>query len=209
MLLTDDGLVLRGATRAVRECGLPDAGEEGGPALVIVDVERPGALDAIKDLRARYPGTLIAGHLASPRRDLWVAAERAGCDLVCNRGALASKLRARLAVGGDRRVRYPLFDSDDVAGRLGLVRRVDDTPVGPIAVYHIGGSVYAAQDVCPHAGAVLSDGELDGAIITCPLHGSRFDVRSGERVRGPADVGVRTFPVEEDGGLLYLVDVGA
>ncbi len=207
-MLTDDGLVVRGARRLAAQRGLTETNHAADPTVVVVDLERAGALDEIKELRARHSTAIIAGHLASPRQDLWLAAERAGCDVVANRGALASKLAARLAATGGRRSRYPLFPADDIVGRLGLVRRIDDTPVGAVAVYHVGAEVYAVQDTCPHAGATLSEGALEGSVVTCPRHGSRFDVRTGERLRGPADVGIRSFPVEQDGGLVYVVDVG-
>jgi nitrite reductase/ring-hydroxylating ferredoxin subunit len=42
-------------------------------------------------------------------------------------------------------------------------------------------------------------------VISCPLHGSRFDVRTGERVRGPADDALRVFPILEEGGYVYLL----
>ena len=65
--------------------------------------------------------------------------------------------------------------------------------------------MYAAQDVCPHAGARLSEGALEGTIITCALHGSQFDVRTGERLRGPADVEIKTYRVEIQGTQVFLV----
>jgi nitrite reductase/ring-hydroxylating ferredoxin subunit len=52
---------------------------------------------------------------------------------------------------------------------------------------------------------VLSDGELEGTVLTCPVHGSQFDVLTGARARGPADVDVATFRVVEDGGQIALV----
>jgi nitrite reductase/ring-hydroxylating ferredoxin subunit len=176
------------------------------PAVVVVDLDGPGALDALEALRARWPEALLAGHLGFPDRERWLAAERAGCDVVANRGALATALGRRLAAGGATRGRrYPLVASAEVAGRLGLVRRIDDTPAGPLAVYHVANRLYVCGDRCPHAGATLSEGELAGPVLTCPRHGSQFDVRTGERRRGPADVGLETFPVLEDKGEVYVL----
>ena len=42
---------------------------------------------------------------------------------------------------------------------------------------------YATGNVCPHMKGRLSDGTLDGNIVTCPRHGSQFDVRTGENIR--------------------------
>lgn len=51
-----------------------------------------------------------------------------------------------------------------------------------IALFNVAGSIYAIDNICPHAGAPLARGPLGGsggAIVTCPLHGWRFDVRTG------------------------------
>jgi nitrite reductase/ring-hydroxylating ferredoxin subunit len=93
----------------------------------------------------------------------------------------------------------------DLAGRLGVVARLADLPVGPVAVYHFSGRVSAAGDVCPHAGARLSEGALEGTVVTCPLHGSQFDVCTGERLRGPADVEIKTYRVDIEGGQVFLI----
>lgn len=215
VVVTDDPLILQRLDRLAREFGLRPAGDPGdrdpqgegeAPYLFVIDLERPGAVDRVRGWRGRHPQVLIAAHLASPRRDLWLEAERAGCDLVANRGSFALRLRRLLeAPAGPAERLFPLFEVADGAGRLGLVFRTDDTPVGPIAVYRTGGALHAAADRCPHAGATLSDGELEGAVVTCPRHGSRFDVRTGERLRGPADLGLATYRLVEDGGRVHLL----
>jgi len=48
-----------------------------------------------------------------------------------------------------------------------------------ILLTKIGGSCYAADNRCPHMGAKLSEGKLEGFVITCPRHGSQFDLRDG------------------------------
>ena len=79
----------------------------------------------------------------------------------------------------------------------------------PLAVYHVGNRFVACADRCPHAGATLSEGELEGPVVTCPRHGSQFDVTSGQRVRGPADTDIATYPTVADGGEIYLLAPGA
>jgi nitrite reductase/ring-hydroxylating ferredoxin subunit len=76
-------------------------------------------------------------------------------------------------------------------------------------VYHVSGALFAVEDRCPHAGATLSEGELAGSVLTCPRHGSQFDVRDGDRLRGPADVPLRTFDLVEEAGFVYLLADGA
>ncbi len=181
-------------------------GDAGRVDVVVLDLDAPGAMEEIVRWRELAPEAFLAGHVGVPDPERWTAAERAGCDLVANRGALVNVLRRRLAGGGRlHRRRFPLFDTADVAGRLGLVHRDPTSPVGPLAVYHLGGRLYAVEDLCPHAGALLSDGQLEGPVLTCPGHGSQFDVRSGERRRGPADVPLRVFPLLEEGGRVYLL----
>jgi nitrite reductase/ring-hydroxylating ferredoxin subunit len=190
---------------AARRSGAADPAET--PAVVVVDLDAPGALDALADLRQRWPEALVAGHLGLPDRDRWLAAERAGCDLVANRGALAAALRKRLAAGAPRRGRrVPLLALADAAGRLGCVHREPaGTVAEPLAVYHVGSRFHACADRCPHAGAMLSEGELERGVVTCPRHGSQFDVTTGQRVRGPADTDLATYPTVSDGGQLYLL----
>ena len=92
----------------------------------------------------------------------------------------------------------------DVAARLGVVVRVADTPVGPVALYQLDSRLIAACDACPHAGACLSDGPLDATVVTCPAHGSRFDLSNGERIRGPADHDLATYDVLIEGGRVCM-----
>jgi nitrite reductase/ring-hydroxylating ferredoxin subunit len=70
-----------------------------------------------------------------------------------------------------------------------------------LAVAHQDGEVHAVADECTHLGCSLSEGELDAeGIVTCPCHGSRFDVTTGEPVEGPADEPIRVFPARLDAG---------
>lgn len=195
-----------GGDRPTRWLDLAEAGRAGAvPAVVVVELADDAAVATAQALRARWPHALVAGYLAAPDQERWVRAQRVGCDLVVNRGALPARLRAALARAGRGRVEFPLLPASDVAGRLGLVGRVPDTPVGPVAVYHLDGRLWAVSDTCPHAGAVLSEGELDHGVVTCPGHGSQFDVRTGERTRGPADSGLRTYPVTLAQGQVVLL----
>lgn len=219
VLLTDDPLIGRRLRDLAERSGLAVTEMAGGaapgdagpqPLLAVIDLQRPDALDDVRSHRARWPDALLAGFLTVPDPQRWVAAQRAGCDLVVNRGALLPRLRDWLAGAGAAARehagrRYPLFNAADAAGRLGLVFASDDTPVGPLAVYQVAGAAYAIAGRCPHAGAALSGGEVEAGVVTCPRHGSRFDVRTGERVRGPADCGVASHRLVQEGGQVFLV----
>ena len=211
LLLTDDLPVRRRLRQLAADNGLavaeagPGGGGGGEPAVAVIDLDLPGALERIREWRARWPEALLAGYLAVPDRERWVAAQRAGCDLVSNRGALVLRLRQLLARRAPDGRAFPLLDAADAAGRLGLVFRAADTPVGPVAVHRVAGRLHAIADRCPHAGATLSEGEADGSVLTCPGHGSRFDICTGERLRGPADTDVPVFRLAEKGGQVCLM----
>lgn len=56
----------------------------------------------------------------------------------------------------------------------------------PILLVRRGNKIFALAETCSHLGGPLSEGKLDGEIIQCPWHGSRFSVRDGHVVDGPA-----------------------
>jgi len=77
----------------------------------------------------------------------------------------------------------------------------------PVAVFRVGGKVYAIGDTCSHAQASLSEGELDDYVIECPLHGARFDIRTGKNLRLPAVRPVPSYRVRVvEGGVWVAVD---
>jgi 3-phenylpropionate/trans-cinnamate dioxygenase ferredoxin subunit len=52
-----------------------------------------------------------------------------------------------------------------------------------ILLARVGDKYYAADSHCPHMGGKLSEGKLDGTLVTCPRHGSQFDLTDGQVVR--------------------------
>lgn len=68
-----------------------------------------------------------------------------------------------------------------------------------IALFNVQDEYFAIDDVCAHAGGPLSDGSLDGATVTCPWHGSQYDVRSGQVLGGPAQQSVTSYKVKVEG----------
>ena len=63
---------------------------------------------------------------------------------------------------------------------------------------------YAIYDECSHAAVPLSEGEVDGCTLECWLHGSRFDLRTGEPTGLPATVPVPVYPVEIRDGFVFV-----
>ena len=70
------------------------------------------------------------------------------------------------------------------------------------------GDVHCVDDTCTHANVSLSEGELDGCTLECWLHGSRFDMRTGEPTGPPATVpiAVHTVKIEGDEVFVALTD---
>ena len=64
-----------------------------------------------------------------------------------------------------------------------------------IALFNVGGHYYAIDDTCTHRGGPLSEGMLSGAEVTCPWHGARFDIKTGQVLGPPAPQGVPSYPV--------------
>jgi len=67
-----------------------------------------------------------------------------------------------------------------------------------VAVFNVGGVIYAVDAKCTHVGGPLDKGPVSGTTVTCPLHGSQFDLRTGAVVRGPAGRPVRCYRVREE-----------
>jgi nitrite reductase/ring-hydroxylating ferredoxin subunit len=100
----------------------------------------------------------------------------------------------------------------DVGRRLvsSVVGKVDDIAPGKMGVYdvdgrqvavaNVDGTLFAFDDVCTHRGCSLVEGTVSGNVVTCPCHGSQFDVRNGEVVTGPAHTALGTYGVETAGG---------
>ena len=95
------------------------------------------------------------------------------------------------------------------------VGRLDDLPQGegmrvtevspPVAVFHTeDGEVFAIDDTCTHQDASLADGWLEGCEVECPLHASRFDLRTGQVDAPPAKRPVRTHRVVVQDDHVYV-----
>lgn len=77
-----------------------------------------------------------------------------------------------------------------------------------LALVRDGEDVYAISDWCSHAEIPLSDGDVEGCEIECFLHGSRFDLRTGEPLGLPATEPVPVYRTKIEGDTV-LVDVSA
>jgi len=81
------------------------------------------------------------------------------------------------------------------------VASVSDVPEGkmkqvdlngkPVMLANVGGTIHAIGGLCTHQQGVLANGTLSGNVVTCPRHGSQFDVQTGKNIIGPKVMGIR------------------
>jgi nitrite reductase/ring-hydroxylating ferredoxin subunit/uncharacterized membrane protein len=124
------------------------------------------------------------------RRPRGIALALAGAGLLAAAGHLGGHLAFRLGVGVDQTAfdRGPedwtdALALDDLDATEPVSVQVGDTPV---MLVRDGTGVLALHDRCSHRGCSLASGEVQDGVVTCPCHGSRFDLRSGAVLRGPA-----------------------
>ena len=77
-----------------------------------------------------------------------------------------------------------------------------------IALVRDGETIFAIKDECSHAAIPLSEGDVEGCEIECWLHGSRFDLRTGEPVNLPATQPVPIYPTKIEGDTV-MVDLSS
>ncbi|MGR3318259.1 MAG: Rieske (2Fe-2S) protein [Candidatus Anammoxibacter sp.] len=68
-----------------------------------------------------------------------------------------------------------------------------------IALFKIDGNYFAIDDTCTHQKASISEGEIDGDIVSCPHHGARFDIKTGQALSLPAMFPLKKYQVKVDG----------
>jgi len=87
-----------------------------------------------------------------------------------------------------------LWSGDLVAARIAGTR---------VLVVRLGDDVHAYEDRCAHLGVALSEGTLDGRVLTCSAHHWQYDLATGCGIN-PASARLVRFPVTIDGGVVYV-----
>jgi len=154
------------------------------------DVRRVGLVHAASNSIALglYAASLKARR--NGRHGRGVALALAGAGAMGVGGHLGGHLAFRLGIGVDQ----TLFDrgpgewtealhAEALDDEKPIAVQVGDTPV---MLVRDGDEVLALHDRCSHRGCSLASGEIEDGAIVCPCHGSRFDLRSGEVLCGPA-----------------------
>ena len=103
-----------------------------------------------------------------------------------------------------------------IVAEFQTVAKIDEIPDGgmrqfiahgePVGVYRVGEKVYAISDICSHEETFLTEGEfdVDDMEIECHLHGSRFNVETGDVRILPAIKPVATYDVKIENGLVLI-----
>ncbi len=136
-------------------------------------------------LQAASLGTRVTGHRAAARAlgaasfAVTAAAGYLGGHLVFTRGVMVSR------VAWDTRPRRwtRALQEEDLPGETPVAAQADGRQ---ILLYRQDGRLFAIDNLCSHAGGLLSRGPVDGLAVTCPLHGSQFSLADGCVLRGPA-----------------------
>jgi len=95
----------------------------------------------------------------------------------------------------------------DVAPRAGLD---PDFPTGvhvqgqKIGLFLLQGEVYALEDVCPHAYALLSQGFVEDGVVECPLHAARFEINGGKCLNEIGQRDLHCFPVKVEADRVWV-----
>ncbi|MDH4872013.1 non-heme iron oxygenase ferredoxin subunit [Pseudomonas sp. BN515] len=89
-----------------------------------------------------------------------------------------------------------LFDDENCCGIT-----VDGLKIG---LFLVEGQLFALDDICTHGNARLSDGDLEGYEIECPLHAGAFDLRNGKALCSPLSKDTRCHSVKVDDDQIYI-----
>src|SRR5215467_12569789 len=112
------------------------------------------------------------------------------------------------------RLSIQLYSKEEHVGNFVTIGQASDLGEGEmkqvevagtkVAIANVAGSFYAFGDTCTHLGCSLSEGDLEETTVTCPCHGSMFDVTSGQVLRGPAKKSEPSYRVEVRDGSLWV-----
>jgi len=73
-----------------------------------------------------------------------------------------------------------------------------------VGLFRVEGEILAVDNICTHGNAQLTDGEVEGSQVECPLHAGVFDLRTGKALTAPLNRDVRAHAVRSEGGKVFL-----
>ena len=91
---------------------------------------------------------------------------------------------------------------------------LDVVPAGTMKQFYVSdneflvvnheGRLFCLDGRCTHAGAPLAEGSLNGEVLTCPWHGSQFNIIDGSVLRGPAEKPLKAYTVTVKDNFLFI-----
>lgn len=85
------------------------------------------------------------------------------------------------------------------------IKKIPNNKYGDIAVYNLGGAFYATADLCTHATASLAEGDIEGELITCPVHWGQFHIPTGKAQGFPCEIDLKTYLIEVEGDSIFAL----
>jgi nitrite reductase/ring-hydroxylating ferredoxin subunit len=73
-----------------------------------------------------------------------------------------------------------------------------------IALFNLDGTFHAIDNTCLHRGGPLGEGEIDGAVVTCPWHGWQYDIPTGQNIGDDAGGAVARYEVKIEGDAVLI-----
>lgn len=171
-------------------------------------VRRIGAVHAGGNLLALtlYVRSLAARRRGAHRKGALLAG--AGSAVLVGGAFLGGHLSLRLGIGADQTVFDPGTEDWSPAIEATQLTEGSSTRVvvgdTPVLVVRSPDRIYAIHDRCSHRGCSLAEGEVSGHEVVCSCHGSRFDLRNGSLLGGPATAPQPAYEVRELDGTIQV-----
>ena len=169
---------------------------------------RVGALHAL--LNSAALGLYVTSWILRDRgqREAGVATAMAGYAIAGTSAWIGGHLSYVLGIGVSRNAfeqpsrkwRTALPEAELAEGELKQV----EVRGNPVVLLKRNGQIYAASNTCTHVGGPLNEGTLDGTCVTCPWHGSVFDLRDGSVVHGPATSHLTSYETRVADGAIQI-----
>lgn len=99
--------------------------------------------------------------------------------------------------------KFKLADKKDIPQGKSII--VTSPKGRQIAIFNINSQFYALENVCPHQGGPLGEGDIEDGCVTCPWHGWQFNVETGDCVNMPGEEATK-IPIEVTGDGIFLIE---
>ena len=95
---------------------------------------------------------------------------------------------------------HPVPEANQLKPGKGMTVSIDGKRV---ALFNLNGRFHATADACPHVGAPLGSGWVEGKTVACPMHGWEFDIKTGKGIT-ISSCSIETYPVRVENGTVEI-----